>query len=64
MRSLRLFLLPFSSLLPSFSALPRLSFAVISDFETVCDSAVSFARHLTSLAKRLSYPSYFFANGK
>jgi hypothetical protein len=42
MRSLRLFLLFFSSLLLSFFTLPRLSFEVISDVETVCDSAVLF----------------------
>ena len=40
MRSLHLFLLLFSSLLLSFFTLPRLSFEGISDFETVCDSAV------------------------
>lgn len=64
MRSLRLFLLLFSSLLLSFFTLPRWSFEVISDFETVCDSAVLFVHHFTSLAKRRSDPSYFFANDK
>jgi len=64
MRSLRLFSLFFSSLLLSFSTLPRLSFEVISGFETVCDSAVSFVHHLTPLTKRLSSLSYFFANDK
>ena len=64
MRSLRLFLLLFSSLLLSFFTLPRLSFEVIGDFEMSVTVRFFFVHHLTSPAKRLRYSSYFFANDK